>query len=151
MLSPGNQFYWICWNKRHACICIYYVQPSCGKKFSRSLYKDVLIWEPVIWPVFAPTVIPWWNWDWTKGYAQTIIRAISNRLQIQGRNMTSIAAISTEGLVTVETTNNTVNGEAFLDRYQSCILLMGTPLCQLLNSSCLLVFWHSTYHRTALI
>ena len=57
--------------------------------------------------------------------------------------MTSIAAISTEGLVTVETTNNTVNtvnGEAFLDRYQSCILLMGTPLCQLLNSSCLLVF-----------
>ncbi len=29
--------------------------------------------------------------------------------------MTSIAAISTEGLVTVETTNNTVDGEAFLD------------------------------------
>ena len=49
------------------------------------------------------------------GYAIRGERAISNRLQIQGRNMTSIAAISTEGLVTVETTNNTVDGEAFLD------------------------------------
>ena len=36
-------------------------------------------------------------------------------MQLQGQNITSIAAISTEGLVAVEIHNNSVDGSTFLD------------------------------------
>ena len=49
------------------------------------------------------------------GYALRGDRAVSHRLLLRGQNITSIAAISTEGLLAVETTTNTVDGEAFFD------------------------------------
>ena len=70
----------------------------------------------------------------TYGYALRGERAISNRLQLQGQNITSIAAISTEGLVALEIHNNAVDGETFLDFIRGTlipefILLMGSVLC----------------------
>lgn len=51
----------------------------------------------------------------TYGYALRGDRAISHRLLLRGENITSIAAISTEGLLVVETTKNTVDSDIFFD------------------------------------
>lgn len=49
------------------------------------------------------------------GYALCGDRAVNHQLLVRGQNITSIAAICTEGLLAVEITANKVNGEMFFD------------------------------------
>ena len=49
------------------------------------------------------------------GYALSGERAVSKHLMIRGQRISSIAAICTDGLLALETTCNSVNGEMFFD------------------------------------
>ena len=49
------------------------------------------------------------------GYALCGSRAVRHQLEVRGQNITTLAAISTEGLLAIDITSSKVNAEIFLD------------------------------------
>ena len=56
------------------------------------------------------------------GYALRGERAVCNRLLVRGQRISSISAMSTEGILAVELTKDSVNSEKFFDFVRGCLI-----------------------------
>lgn len=80
------------------------------------------------------------------GYALCGSRAVNHQLLVRGQNITSIAAISTEGLLAVEITANTVNGDTFYDFLRGTLIPEMCPFDGF-NPRSILIMDNCSIHR----